>query len=142
MTLSPDRPAGITALSGFFLAGAAISGAAWLWVVTRWEWLEPMWRINPPARDVLSRMGTGGKLLFGLVPIACGAASLGLLRGRVWGHRIAVGLIGANLVGGLVSAVLTKDPRGLAGVPVAAGVLFYLTTRSVRGFFRHAARGR
>ena len=136
MTLPPGRPAGITALSGFFLAGAAISGATWLWVVTRWEWLEPMWRINPPARDALSRMGTGGTLLFGLVPIACAAASLGLLRGRVWGHRIAVGLIGANLVGGLASAVLTKDPRGLAGVPVAAGVLFYLTTRNVRGFFR------
>ena len=134
------RPPGVAALSGFFVAGAAIAGISWLWLVTRSRWLEPMWKVNPRARDAIAGMGPGGVLILAAVSIACAFAAFGLWRGRVWGHRIAIMLIAANLAGGLAVAVSARDPRALAGLPVAAAVLLYLTSGGVRRFFRAAPR--
>ena len=130
------RPAGVTALSLFFLIGAAISGVSTFSLLDPGEFLEPMWRMNPRARQAFAGIGVWGVLLMLTVCLACAAAALGLWRGKRWGYWLAVGLLATNLAGDLINVLLGTEPRALIGVPVAAGLLVYLATRRVREFFR------
>lgn len=129
------RPRGVTALAVFFLAGSAISGVSSLSLLTRWSVLEPMWRLNPRAWEAFARIGGWGVVLLSVVCLACAAASTGLWRGARWGYRLAITLIAINLAGDAVNGVLGTEPRALAGVPIAAALLFYLSSRRVRAFF-------
>ena len=74
------------------------------------SWLEPMWRLNPDARSALGHLGAWAVVLMIGVMAACGAAAAGLWRTQRWGHRLAVGLLGVNLVGDVLNAIL----RGIA----------------------------
>jgi len=130
------RPAGVAALTFFFLAGCAASGISSLSLLNPGGFLELMWRLNPRARVVFAGMGGWGVLLLAAVCAACGLAAAGLWRGRRWGYGLAAGLIAANLIGDAVNGALGTEPRALAGVPVAAALLFYLSSRRVREFFR------
>ena len=131
------RPTGVTALSLFFLAGAAISGVSSLSLLDPKGFLEPMWRVNPPARQAFAGIGVWAVLLMLTVCLACASAALGLWRGKRWGYWLAVGLLATNLAGDLINVLLGTEPRALVGVPVAAALLAYLATRRVREFFRN-----
>ena len=91
--------------------------------------------MNPRARSAFSGLGVAAPALLVLVSGACGIASVGILRRRRWGHRVAVGLISVNLVGDAVNAALGIEPRAAVGVPIAGALLFYLLSRRVRGYF-------
>ena len=90
------RPGGITALSIFFLAGAAISLTASLSLLRPNSFLESMWRLNPRAFENLSSLGLWAVLLMATVSVFCAAAAIGLWRGSRWGHWLAIGLIATN----------------------------------------------
>lgn len=51
------RPAGITALTIFFLFGAAASLISTVSLLFPDSFLEPVWRLNPRARAAFSGMG-------------------------------------------------------------------------------------
>jgi hypothetical protein len=139
MVKEPDprrRPGGITALSIFFGAGAAISLTSAVALVFPGSFLEPMWRLNPRARTAFAGLDPWAPVLLAVVCAACAAAALGLWRGRRWGHRLAIALIAINLAGDLVNVALGIEPRAIAGVPVAALILLYLGSARVRSFFR------
>jgi hypothetical protein len=74
------------------------------------------------------------------VMVACAGAAAGLGTGRPWGYRLAVGLLGVNLIGDLGNAFLRGDRRTLIGVPVAGLLLAYLLSRRVHDRYRPAAR--
>ena len=114
MSTKPEsRPWGITALSVFFLAGAAISLIASISLLLRHSFFESMWRINSRAHKNLSSLGLWAVILLLIVSIFCAAASLGLWRTSWWGYWLAVGLITINLIGDVINVLLERNPEQL-----------------------------
>jgi hypothetical protein len=129
------RPPGLVALSGFFLAGSLISFTACLSLLSPGGPLEPMWRLNPRARDGLGAMGPWAALLMIVASAACVLAGTGLWTLRAWGRRLAVGVLAMNLVGDLAAALLHGDARTLIGLPIGGAMIAYLLTPRLRGLF-------
>jgi hypothetical protein len=132
---SSHRPAGVTTLASLFALGALVSGLSVISLLTPGGALEPMWKLNPRARESFSRMGPWAPILLTVVCFACVACAYGFFAGRRWGYRL--GLVGLliNLTGDVVNSVLGIEPRALVGVPVVALILWYLSSRQVRNFF-------
>jgi hypothetical protein len=137
--LESRRPWGITALSVFFLIGAAISLTASVSLLLPGSFLKWMWRINPRAHENLNSLGLWAAFLMLTVSMFCAAASLGLWWTSRWGYWFAVGLITINLIGDLINVVLGTEPRAIVGVPVAAAILAYLISKRVRTVFRKSS---
>ena len=131
-----NRPAGVTALSIFFIFGACMSFIAFASLLFPGSFLEPVWRLNPRAREAFAGMGACAVVLMCFVSAACAAAALGLWRGARWGHRLAVALLAVNLLGDIANVITGTEPRALVGVPVVAALLMYLMSGRVRRFFR------
>jgi hypothetical protein len=136
------RPIGLTLLATFFGAGALMSSLSAAALVFPGSWLEPMWRLNPAARVEFARLGRWAVLLMLVVALACGAAAVGVWTGRRWGQRLAVGVLGCNLLGDLLNALVRGDRRTLIGLPIGGAMLVYLLSRRVRDHFRPLASPR
>jgi hypothetical protein len=83
---SRSRPLGISGLSLFFVFGVAMSGLAALMLLFPGSVLEPLWRLNPRAREGFAAMSAWAVLLMAVVCVACATAALGLWRGTRWGY--------------------------------------------------------
>jgi hypothetical protein len=81
---SETRPLGITALSIFFLFGTAASFVSFVSLLFPGSFLEPMWRLNPRAREGFASMGAWAIVLMFAVCIAC-AGSGGSVARRTMG---------------------------------------------------------
>jgi hypothetical protein len=138
---SRPRPVGVTALGGLFAFGTLVSGLSVVSLLTPGGPLEPMWQVNPRARAAFAGMGDWALVLLGLVCISCAAGAYGFVAGRRWGYRLGVGLLLVNLAGDVINAALGIEPRAAAGVPVVLLLLWYLSSRRVRTFFRRPAPG-
>ncbi len=136
----PPRPRGVAAVSGFFLASAWLGLAACLSVAFPGGPLQPMWRLHPGALAAFGSMGASAVWLLAAVSLACTLSAVGLWRGARWGWRLALCVLGANLVGTAASATLGQNPRAALGLPLAGAVVGYLCTQRVRRFV--AARRR
>lgn len=135
MSAPGRRPAGITALVIFFLAGAAVALTSSVSLLFPDSLLEPMWRLNPRARAAFADWGAWAVVLMVTVSVACAASAVGLWRGRRWGHRLALGLLLVNLGGDALNAALGIEPRAVVGIPIVGAIIVYLMTRRVRRFF-------
>jgi hypothetical protein len=120
------RPAGITALSLFFVFGALMSGLAAGMLRFPGSFLEPLWRLNPHAHKGFASLGIWAVLLMSVVCFACAAAAVGLSRCRRWGLWTAVTILSINLMGDTANAAITRDSRTLIGLPIGAIMIFYL----------------
>jgi hypothetical protein len=85
-------------------------------------------------------MGNWGALLLGPVCIACAASAYGFMTGKRWGYWLGITLLLLNLTGDLINAALGIEPRAVAGVPIVALILWYLSRRQVRAFFQAEAQ--
>lgn len=130
-----SRPAGISAMSFFFVFGMTMSGLAVISLASPGGALEAMWQINPKGREGLVAMGLPAVVLMATVSLACAGAAAGLWFGRMWGWWLAVIILAINAAGDLLNAILGNDPRTLIGLPVAGAMLYYLRTARVRVFF-------
>jgi len=140
-TASRVRPVGITALSMFFWAGAFISFIAAVSLLTPGSFLEPLWRLNPRAREGFAEIGGWAILLMGAVAVACAMAAAGVWRGSRWGYWLALILLAVNLIGDIANVFLGTEPRAAVGIPIVIAILvFLLVSRRVRDFFSKTAR--
>jgi hypothetical protein len=131
-----SRPAGITLLALFFLAGAIVSVATIVALRFPDGPLEPMWALNPRAKSAFQQMGSGAYALMAVVGVICALSAAGIWAGARWGRRLAIGLLSVNLVGDLANAILARDARTLIGLPIAGALILYLVrSASVRRFF-------
>jgi hypothetical protein len=130
-----QRPAALLALTLFFAFGTLMSSITALALVAPGKWSEQLWRLNPPARVGFEAMGRWAIPLMLTIALACAGAAVGLWRGERWGHRLAVAVLGVNLVGDLANAILRGDRRTLIGLPLGGAMLLYLLSRRVRGRF-------
>jgi hypothetical protein len=134
----PSRPWGIAALAVFFGLGAGISLICFFALLFPGGFLEPIWRLNPKARDSFATVGPWALLLMAAVCAACACASRWLWSGERRGYRLALGLLVFSALGDLANALLGVEPRAWVGVPVAAVMIGYLATRGARAFFAAA----
>ena len=138
-TASEARPVGVTALSIFFWAGAVISFIAAVSLLFSGSLLEPMWRLNPRAREGFAGIGGWAILLMGAVSVACAIAAAGLWRGARWGYWVALVLLVINLIGDTTNVLLGTEPRAAVGIPIVLAILVFLLSRRARKFFRVTA---
>jgi len=118
------------ALAIFFAFGALMAGLVAIALTTPGGPLEPIWALKPGLREAFVRVGPGVSAAgMALVSVACGAASIGLWRGRTWGIRLASTILIVNLLGDVLNATVGHDPRAWIGVPVALALLVYLAHR-------------
>jgi hypothetical protein len=134
---SHTRPAGITAVSLFFVFGAVMSGLTALMLLFPGSPLEPLWRLNPRAREGFAAMGGWAVLLMFVVCAACSTAAAGLRGCARWGYWTALAVLGINLAGDTINAFAARDWRTLIGLPIAGVMIAYLITK--RGTFKSAA---
>ncbi|HTZ90097.1 MAG TPA: hypothetical protein VMA71_07145 [Alloacidobacterium sp.] len=97
--------------------------------------LEPLWKLNPRARDSFAAMGPWALLLMAVVCFACASAAVGLWRLTRWGFWTALVILAANLAGDLTNALIGGDWRTLIGLPIGGLMLAYLI-RQRRAFVR------
>jgi hypothetical protein len=130
-----DRPAGVTALACLFALGTLASGLSAISLLTPGGALEPMWKLNPHARQSFAGIGGWAPPVLGVVCLACAASAYGFVAGRRWGYWLGVVGLLVNLTGDIVNAALGVEPRAIIGVPIVALILWYLVSRRVRGYF-------
>jgi hypothetical protein len=137
-----NRPRSVTALSVFFAFGVTMSSLSFVALLFPGGLLEPMWRINPRAREQFAVMGIWGPLLMALVSVACALTASGLWNGRRFGLILGRAMLAFSLVGDFANAILGPEPRAWIGVPIAAALLVLLSTGPVKAFFEGGGRGR
>ncbi|MFL6264370.1 MAG: hypothetical protein ACJ76Y_32175 [Thermoanaerobaculia bacterium] len=125
----PRRPFGITALSGFFVFGAAMSGLTCFLLLFPGSALDSVWRLNPHAHEAFQRMGIWAVALMAAVCAACALAARGLWIRAPWGRRLAVGILTVNLIGDTANAFVRGDLRTLIGLPIGGALIVYLLRR-------------
>jgi len=133
------RPVGLVLLPLFFGFGTVMSAVAALALTVPGNWSEQLWRLNPAARTGFQAMGNWAVVLMLLVAAACAGAAIGLWRGRIWGHRLAVAVLSLNLVGDVSNALVRGDRRTLIGLPIGGAMIAYLLSRRIRERFKAAA---
>jgi hypothetical protein len=129
-------PIGVKALSLFFFLATGIALASLISLLNPGNILEEMWIVNPRAHAQFVGMGTWAIVLLGILALVCSATGIGLWTRRLWGFKLAVGVLSVNLLGDLTNAIVEGEPRTLFGVPIVAGILVYLFLRHVRETFR------
>jgi hypothetical protein len=125
----------LIALIGFFAFGATMAGLAAVMLLAPGAWADAVWRLKPTAQSDFRALGAGAVPLMLLVAVACAGAAFGLWQGRRWGYRLAVGVLGVNLVGDVANVLLRHDWRTLIGVPIGGALLLYLMRSSIRNRF-------
>lgn len=120
------RPAGVTALGFFFVFGALMSGLAAAMLLFPGSVFEPLWQINPRAKEGFASLGVFAIALMVLVSIACATAAAGLWRCARWGWCAALGILLINLTGDSVNAIVNRDWRTLIGIPIGGWMIWYL----------------
>jgi hypothetical protein len=139
-TKSQPPPFGIIALSIFFLFGAAISFTVFVSLLFPGSFLEPMWRLNPRAREAFAGIGAWALILMCAVCAGCALAAVGMWRGARWGYRIALALLIINMLGDIINVILGTEPGAVIGVPIVIAILTYMMSRRVRRFFKRDFR--
>src|SRR5438067_12991387 len=129
MSVSKLRPLGFTLLSLFFWVGVVASGLAFVSLAFPGSFLEPIWRLNPKAREGFAAMGPWAVVLMSAVCAACATAAIGLWRNTRWGYWAAVVMISGNLIGDIVNVVLGTELKAAIGIPIALAILFYLWSK-------------
>ena len=126
------RPAGVTAISLFFVFGTVMSGLAATMLLFPGSALDELWRVNPHAREGFTSMGMWAVLLMLVVCLACATAAIGLWRCARWDHLTALIILVINLTGDSLNAVMLYDWRTLIGLPVGGLMIWFLVkNRSV-----------
>lgn len=130
MTTLPNRnrPAGVTAISLFFVFGALMSAFAAALLLFPGTPLDALWRINPRGHAGFSAMGNGAVLLMAVVCASCSVVAIGLWNCRKFAYWGALCILVLNLAGDIWNAIAFHDWRTLIGLPVAGLMIGYLLT--------------
>jgi hypothetical protein len=128
-------PRALTAIGVFLLFGAAMAFVAGASLVRRGTPLDRMWALNPHAYEQLAPLGKPVGLFFLFLALALALAGTGWLKRERWGWRLAVVIIGTQVLGDLVNIFLGRVVEGVVGVTIAGTLLFYVIRPRVRATF-------
>jgi hypothetical protein len=114
---------------------ASLAGATLTWPGTS---LDRLWTLNPTAHKQLATLGKPAGFLFLLLGAALALAGKGWFKRRLWGWRLAVAVIAAQVLGDLVNFFRGDLLRGGVGFSIATALLFYLLRPAIRAVFNGA----
>jgi hypothetical protein len=118
---------GMKLLVAFFAVGATACATTVAALLVPRGGLDFVWRLNRDAQAGFQQIGTPlSVLLMAIVGTACGCAAVGLARQKMWGRRLAIGILAVNLAGDSVNAVVRHDLRTLIGLPIGGAIIAYL----------------
>jgi len=129
-------PRGITGVGIFLLFGTAmafLTGTTLVWPGTA---LDHAWALNQRAHRELAPLGRMIGIPFLLLGATLLAAAVGWFRRALWGWRLAVALIAAQVIGNIVNLFLGHIAEGATGFIIATALLAYLILPRVRILFR------
>ncbi len=133
--LGTSRPVGFAAIGAFLFFGATMATLAATTLLWPGTFLDFAWRLNPDAYAQLAPIGAPVGVLFLLLGLALVAAGVGWFRRRLWGWRLAAGIIAIQVLGDVVNCIRGDWLRGGTGVLIAGALLFFLLRPSVRNAF-------
>ena len=136
MILRKTRPFGIIALTILFVIGKAASFISAVSLTFPGSFLEPVWRLNPHAREGFDRLGIWAIVLMTVVCIACICPAIGLWRGLWWGYWFADLMLVLNLVSDLVNVLMGTEPKAFVGIPIVVLILAYLMRKRAKEHFK------
>ncbi len=125
----------MTAIGIFLFFGAlmaSLAGATLLW---RGTVLDRMWALNPRAFRELAPHGSAVGIPFLLLGVTLAVAGIGWFKCRLWGWRLAVAVIAAQVLGNLGNIWMSHYLEGGIGVAIAGALLLYLVRADVKGVF-------
>src|SRR5260370_437639 len=128
-------PRGVRALGIFLLFGAVMASLVGMTLVWRGTTLDRLWTLNPRAYKELAPYGKAVGIPFLLLGVTLAVAAMGWLKRCLWGWRLAVGIIAAQVLGDLVNALMGDLVRGGVGFVIAGALLVYLLRPEVRTAF-------
>jgi hypothetical protein len=131
----------MTAIGCFLFFGAlmaSLAGATLLWHGTV---LDRMWSLNTRAYMELAPFGKPAGVLFLLLGTTLFAAGIGWFTRRLWGWRLATGIIATQVLGDFVNVFLGRFLEGATGVIIAGALLFYLLRPHVKSAFQDVIVG-
>jgi len=99
---------------------ATLAGTTLVWPGTA---LDHAWALNPRAYRELGPPGWKAGVPFLLLAATLCAAGVGWFRRRLWGWRLAVVLIAAQVIGNTINLFLGHIAEGATGVVVAGALL-------------------
>ncbi len=132
---STHKPPGFTAIGIFLFFGATMASLAAMTLIWRGTILDRAWALNPKAYQQLAPLRGNVGILFLLLSLALAATGIGWFRHRLWGWKLAVAIIGAQIVADMANAIRGELIRGGIGVVIAGALLFYLLSPRVRAAF-------
>jgi hypothetical protein len=112
-------------LAAFFTFGATMCALTVILLAFPGTSLDALWRLNPDAHRSFRSFGIWSIILMFFVGVSCGVTSVGLAKGRAWGVRLAICILGFNLLGDFFNA-FRGDYRALIGLPIGGAMILYL----------------
>jgi hypothetical protein len=135
LTVGSQIPTGFTAIGIFLFFGATMASLAATTLLWPGTALDRVWVLNPIAHKQLVPLGGTVGILFLLLGAALTAAGIGWFRRRLWGWRLAVGIIATQVLGDLVNCIRGDWLHGGVGFIIAGMVLLFLWSREIRALF-------
>jgi hypothetical protein len=135
IVLQTKSPKGIIAVGIFLFFGAIMASFAGTTLVWPGTTLDRLWTLNPRAYKELAPHGKAVGIPFLLLGVTLAVAGMGWFRHRLWGWRLAVGIIAVQVLGDLVNAFMGDLVGGGVGFIIAGALLMYLLRREVRAAF-------
>ena len=132
--VGPKAP-GFTAIGIFLFFGAIMASLAATTLLWRGTVLDRVWALNPMAYKQLAPVGGTAGIFFSLLGALLVSAGIGWFRRRLWGWRLAVAIITAQLLADVVNCVRGDWLRGGTGVIIAGALLLFLLRPGIRATF-------
>ena len=126
---------GLTAVGIFLCFGATMASLAGTTLIWRGTPLDRIWRLNAEAYRELEPLGRIVGIVFLALAVALATAAAGWFRRRLWGWRLAVGIIATQILGDLANLLRGDFVRGGVGCVIASVLLFCLLRPQVRVVF-------
>jgi hypothetical protein len=117
-------------LAVFFAFGTTMCALTIVLLLFPGTKMDSLWRLNPDAYLAFQSIGKLAFLIMFLAGTGCGLAAIGLWRGTIWGIRIAVAVLSANVVGDVLNAAVRHDYRALIGLPIGGAMIYYLSRQA------------
>jgi len=116
----------------FGMTMAALAGTTLVWPGTP---LDRIWVLNRRAHLQLAPLAPRVGLAFLILAVALGAAGIGWFQKKRWGWRLAVCIIGVQILGDFLNLMRGDYLRGVTGVVIAGALLVYLCRQPMKALF-------
>jgi len=128
-------PRGFTAMGIFLIFGALMATLAGTTLVWPGTALDRIWSLNPRAYAELTPLGRVVGMAFILFGMTLAVTAVGWFKRCLWGWRLAVGIIAAQVLGDVVNVSRGRIVAGGIGATIAGVMFFYLLGDAVRSAF-------